>query len=215
MPGRRSASSRPTLKRSKGLDLQPVGLAPGEPLPQLEGVQGVGPPGVASQERHRRQLSGRHHGRLERQQGRRHRHGSPHAATWQQAHTEPAAHTARHSDSGDARPVPLGVPRVRRRRCDAGGPVVARPPGNTRSCRCACAWRTTGGRARVTPPRVTRSHPENLHNALPRRTRGDPVQEQSRPELGQLDRVRGTAITASTVRHRVAVTCTSCSSRRL
>jgi peptidoglycan/xylan/chitin deacetylase (PgdA/CDA1 family) len=43
-------------------------------------------------------------------EGRRHGHESPRAATSQQAHTEPAARTARHPDSGDARPVPLGVP---------------------------------------------------------------------------------------------------------
>ncbi len=40
--------------------VQPVGLAPAEPAPQLVGVQGVGPAGVAGQEGHRRQLGGRH-----------------------------------------------------------------------------------------------------------------------------------------------------------
>jgi hypothetical protein len=33
--------------------VHPVGLAPGEPLPQLVGVQAVGAAGVAGQERHR------------------------------------------------------------------------------------------------------------------------------------------------------------------
>ncbi len=47
--------------------VQPVGLAPGEPLPQLVGIQGVGAAGVAGQVERRRQMRGRHrcgwHGR--------------------------------------------------------------------------------------------------------------------------------------------------------
>ena len=39
--------------------VQPVALAPGEPAPQLVGVQVVGVPGVAGQERDRRQLGRR------------------------------------------------------------------------------------------------------------------------------------------------------------
>ena len=48
--------------------IQPVGLAPGEPAPQLEGVQGVGAAGVAGEERDRRQMSRAHRVGLERQQ---------------------------------------------------------------------------------------------------------------------------------------------------
>jgi hypothetical protein len=36
-----------------GQGVQPVGLAPGEPLPELVGVQAVSAAGVAGQERHR------------------------------------------------------------------------------------------------------------------------------------------------------------------
>src|SRR5674476_1238181 len=55
--------------------VQPVALAPGEPLPQLVGVQAVGAPGVAGQVGHRRQLRGRHRCRLERHRGGRIGHG--------------------------------------------------------------------------------------------------------------------------------------------
>ena len=55
--------------------VQPVGLTPGEPLPQLVGVQGVGAPGVAGQVGHRRKLGGRHRCWLERQKGGRSGHG--------------------------------------------------------------------------------------------------------------------------------------------
>ena len=55
--------------------VEPVGLAPGEPAPQLEGVQVVGAPGVAGQVGDRRQLGGGHRRRLERQEGGRIGHG--------------------------------------------------------------------------------------------------------------------------------------------
>jgi hypothetical protein len=60
--------------RDPGQRVQTRAHSPGEPFPQLEGVQGVGPAGVARQDRDPRELGGGHPGPLERQQGRRSGH---------------------------------------------------------------------------------------------------------------------------------------------
>jgi len=56
-----------------GQRVEPVGLAPGEPAPQLVGVQRVGVPGVPGEVRHGRELSRCHRLGLEREE-RRTRH---------------------------------------------------------------------------------------------------------------------------------------------
>lgn len=58
-----------------GQGVEPVALAPSEPLAQLERVEGVGAPGVSGQVGDRRQLRPRHRRWLERQRSRRSGHG--------------------------------------------------------------------------------------------------------------------------------------------
>jgi len=87
--------------------VQPVGLAPSEPLPQLVGVQAVGMPGLAGQVGHRRQLGVGHRRWLERQKGGRTGHGVTSRGDRTTAQTPLAANAARHPDRIDANPVPL------------------------------------------------------------------------------------------------------------
>ena len=102
------------------------GLAAGEPLPQLVGVQGVGAPGVAGQIGHRRQSAvvivvgwngkGVVGSEME----------SPHAATRQAAQPPLAANAARSLDLIDASPVPVVV-KLARRQHDVDLTTEARP----------------------------------------------------------------------------------------
>ena len=98
-----------------GQGVQPAGLAPGKPLLQLVGVQGVGTAGVAGQVGHRRQLGVRYRCWLEGQKVVGSDMESPHAATWQAAQTPLAANAARHPDRIDASPVSARRGRVRSR----------------------------------------------------------------------------------------------------
>jgi len=75
---------------------QPVGLAPGEPLAQLVGVEGVGAPGVARQVGHRRQLRGGHRCGLEREESGRTGHGVTSRGDLTTGPAPPAANAARH-----------------------------------------------------------------------------------------------------------------------
>ena len=91
--------------------VQPVGLAPGEPTPQLVGIQAVGAPGVSSQVRHRRELSSRHRGWLERQERGRTGHEVTSRGDIRNAQTPLAANAARHSERSHASRTTQTLPR--------------------------------------------------------------------------------------------------------
>lgn len=97
--------------------VQPIGFAPAEPSLQLVGVQGVGPAGVACQERHRRRavdiVAGWNGSTVVEADT-----GSPHTATSRLAQPRLAADAAEHLNIGDRRPSARSE-RVRRLRKDA------------------------------------------------------------------------------------------------
>ena len=93
--------------------VEPIGLTPGEPFPQLGCIHDVSAPGVPGQIGDRRQLGGRHRRGLEREHGRRNGHSNHLARRPNRRQTSPRRNdAARHHQRSRLDPAP----RVRRRR---------------------------------------------------------------------------------------------------